>query len=291
MGLVKPFKCSIKNVGIVGKQSLLEDDHDYKKVISILKKHKKNVFSNKGPDALSIKEIIEKCEFIIVLGGDGTILKVAAQIPKKKIMVLGVNLGNLGFLSEITMKEVESAIEKICARKYKLDKRCLLKVTHFRDEKQVNSFYAFNEAVINQGSFARLIEMKIEVNQRKVMSFRADGLIIATPTGSTAHSLSAGGPVVHPSLDAIIFTPICSSNLSLRPLVMKDDRVVTVKIATHRDEQHYIGLTIDGQQTLPLEYEDELKIKKADRHLYLIRLAGNRFFRALRAKLGWGNSQ
>jgi NAD+ kinase len=290
MGLVNPFKCSIKNIGIVAKRSVTEKDAEYKKVISVLKKHRKNIYSNKGEEALSVEDIVGKCEFIIVLGGDGTILKIAAHMPKKKIMILGVNLGNLGFLSEITLKELEAAIEKICARKYKLDKRCLLKVSHYRNEKQINSFYALNEAVINQGSFARLIEIKIEVNQRKIISFKADGLIIATPTGSTAHSLSAGGPVVHPSINAIIFTPICSSNLSLRPLVMKDDKQITVKIATRRDEKNYIGLTIDGQKTLPLEYGDELKIKKADKNLYLIRLSGNRFFRALRVKLGWGNT-
>ena len=279
----------MKNIGIVAKRSIKEDDGEYKKVISVLKKHSRNIHSNVGRDAITPEEIVKKCEFIIVLGGDGTMIKVASCPPKKKIMVLGVNMGNLGFLSEITLKELDGTINKIFSGKFRLDKRCILKVSHYRGKKRIGSFYALNEAVINQGSFARLIEMKIEVNQRKIMSFKADGLIIATPTGSTAHSLSAGGPVVHPSINAVVFTPICASNLSLRPLVMRDDKQITVKIETRRNEQNYIGLTLDGQTVLALKYGDELKIKKADRHLYIIRLSGNRFFRALRAKLGWGN--
>lgn len=296
MTLIKPFSCRIKRVGVVTKSNIKDSESDLKKIITVVKKHHKDVLLDengaaeiKGYEGHPLEDLLEKCELIIVLGGDGTLIRVANHLPKKKIFVLGINLGSLGFLSEIVLKDLDSAMEKICSRKFMLDRRCMLRVSHHREGKQINSFYAINDAVINQGAFARLIQLKIDVNQRKVISFKADGLIMATPTGSTAHSLSAGGPVVHPELNALVFTPMCPSNLSLRPLVMKDDKQVTVTVSTRRQDKNYIGLTIDGQQTVPLKFGDEIKIKKADRHLHLIRLSGNRFFRALRSKLGWGN--
>ncbi|MFC1749338.1 NAD(+)/NADH kinase [Pseudomonadota bacterium] len=296
MTLIKPFSCRIKRVGVVAKGNIKDCASDLKKIIAIIKKHHKDVYLDengaaemKGQQGHTVPDLLEKCELIFVLGGDGTLIRVANHLPKKKVLVLGINLGSLGFLSEIVLKDLDAAMDKICSRKFMLDRRSMLKVLHFRNGKQINSFYAINDAVINQGSFARLIELKIDVNQRKVISFKADGLIMATPTGSTAHSLSAGGPVVHPELNALIFTPMCPSNLALRPLVVKDDKQITVKVSTRRQDKNYIGLTIDGQQTVPLKYDDEIKIKKADRHLYLIRLSGNRFFRDLRKKLGWGN--
>jgi len=148
---------------------------------------------------------------------------------------------------------------------------------------------ALNDAVINQGAFARLIRMDIDINNRKVTSVQADGLIIATPSGSTAHSLSAGGPIVHPKVDGIVITPICPSSLSMRSIVLPASRQITITVETQRKDQQesFIGLTLDGQDMIGLQYGDKIKIRRSKRGFYLARI-GNRYYKMLRNKLGWG---
>jgi len=281
-------------IGIIAKSTIGEEPEALKKMVAIIRKYRKDLLFDThsapiitGEKGFEKADIFNKSDMVIVLGGDGTILKAAASIGKKIVPVLGVNMGNLGFMSEILPDDLDEALKKIFKKRYNLDKRSLLRVTQYRGSHKVNTFLSMNDAVINQGLFARLIELKIEIDQRKVASYKADGLIIATPTGSTAHSLSAGGPIVHPSLNALVITPICPSTLAIRPIVIPNNRQVKVTIQTQRRGAYNIGLTMDGQVTIPLEYGDEIRMRKSSRQFYMIRLAPKNYYRLLREKLGW----
>lgn len=295
MTITSPLDRTFRKIGIIAKRTISEQVPLLKKIVSQVKKFKTQVYFDQqsapfitGEKGYTKEELFALCDLIVVLGGDGTILKSASAIGKKKTPVLGVNLGNLGFLMESQPEELEDMLQKVFKKKYSLDKRSLLRVTLYRAGRKIETFLAMNDAVINQGLFARLIELKIEVDQHKVAAFKADGMIIATPTGSTAHSLSAGGPIIHPSLNALILTPICPSTLAIRPIVIPNDRQVRITIETQRRGSYNIGLTLDGQTTIPLEYGDEIKVRKSSRSFYMVRLATRNYYDLLREKLGWG---
>lgn len=285
----------IKRVGIITKRNndsfvpVINKLSKYlkgKKVEILLDNNSAEYFKNeKGHKK---EEILKKADLVLTLGGDGTLLKTARRISLKKVMVLGVNLGNLGFLTETTPDKLIETLDKIFEGKYAIDKRSLLRVTIYRGGQKIETFLALNDAVINQGAFARLIKIDLEADGRKVVNFMADGMIIATPTGSTAHALSAGGPIVHPYLHAFVIAPICPSSLSMRPIVIPDDKQITAVIATQRrDESAIIGLTIDGQDMMILKYGDKIRFRRSQRSLYLVRTQ-NRYYRVLRSKLNWG---
>jgi NAD+ kinase len=291
-------KKPINKVGIITKRDIPNDPkiaQFIKSLVEYLKKHKKEILLDnnacqlfKNTVGYKKEELLKNADFVITLGGDGTILKTARRITRKKIPVLGVNMGNLGFLTECNPEEVLEYLEKIFAGQYNVDKRSLLRVTIYRQGKKIETFLALNDAVINQGAFARLITMNLEVNGRKLVEFSADGMIIATPTGSTAHSLSAGGPIIHPQIEGIIINPICPSSLAMRPIVVPDSRQITVTIETQRREKgDYIGLTIDGQDVTRLEFGDKIKFRRSKRSIHLVRLK-NRYYKMLRNKLNWG---
>lgn len=291
----EPSDKKINKVGIIVKHTIVKRELSYiKKIVEFLKKHKKEVLldANTAPlinnqEGFSRDQLLNSCDLVLILGGDGTILKTAGCSGKKKTLILGVNFGTLGFLSEVMPKEIEATLTRIFNKDYLIDKRYLLRVTQYRKGKKINTFLAMNDAVINQGLFARLIELNIEIDQRKVASFKTDGMIISTPTGSTAHSLSAGGPIVHPSLGAMILTPICPATLSIRPIVIPHDKQVKITVITRRQESQNLGLTIDGQITIPVEFGDEIKVRKSSRQFYMVRLNGKNYYKLLREKLGW----
>ena len=291
-------KKPINKVGIITKRDIAADPkiaQFIKSLVKYLKKHKKEILLDNNACQLfkntvghKKEELLKNADFVITLGGDGTILKTARRITRKKIPVLGVNMGNLGFLTECKPEEVLEYLEKIFAGQYNVDKRSLLRVTIYRKGNKTATFLALNDAVINQGAFARLITMNLEVNGRKLVEFSADGMIIATPTGSTAHSLSAGGPIIHPQIEGIIINPICPSSLAMRPIVVPDSRQITVTIETQRREKgDYIGLTIDGQDVTRLEFGDKIKFRRSKRSIHLVRLK-NSYYKMLRNKLNWG---
>lgn len=285
----------ITKIGIITKQTNEHYQDLVKDLAKFLKKQKKEVyfdqnsykyFENAQPHKKD--ELLNKVDLAIVLGGDGTLLKTARNTTRKKTLILGVNLGTLGFLSECKPEQVYECLEKVFAGQYIIDKRSLLRVTVYRNHKKIASFLALNDAVINQGSFARLIQLDVELDSRKIVNFKADGVIISTPTGSTGHSLSAGGPIVHPNLQSLMVTPICPSSLSMRPIVLPDTRQLTVTIDTDRkDNFNTIGLTIDGQDVVNLEYGDKIKFRRSKRFFYLIRTK-NKYYKMLRTKLNWG---
>ncbi len=296
MTLVKPFRKKIATVGIIGKKNIKEHLDDLKVLVSLLEKHHKKVLfdSNAAPFFKNQKgnkktELLQKCDMVFVLGGDGTLLKTARRMGKRKTLIMAINYGNLGFLTEARPQNLESYVEKILHNDYVLDKRSILRVTVYRNGKKTSTSLALNDVVLNQGSFARLIKMDVRVNQRKIVTFKADGLIVSSPTGSTAHSLSAGGPIVHPSLPAIILTPICPATLSIRPIVLPNNRQVSITLINNHREKGEIGLTLDGQENINLEIGDEVRIRKSSRYFYLVRLknTGN-YYTMLREKLHWG---
>jgi len=288
----------LNKIGIITKRGIHEhSDHIrcLKRLVKFLKESRKEIIFDtnsalcfKNQDGHRKTTILKKADLVLTLGGDGTLLKTARRLGRKLVYILGVNFGNLGFLTETDPSRVIETLTDIFAGKYQLDRRSLLRVTVYRGKQKLETYLALNDAVINQGVFARLIELDLEVDGRKVVRFKADGMIIATPTGSTAHSLSAGGPIVHPTVEGFTISPICPSSLAMRPIVIPDKKQLTVSIETERrQEHHFIGLTIDGQDTLPLKYGDRVKFRRSSRSLYLIRTK-NRYYRVLRSKLGWG---
>ena len=224
-------------------------------------------------------------EMIIVLGGDGTLLSVARQVWNKNIPILGVNLGGLGFLTEITLDELYRVLERVIQDDFEINEREVLNAAVIRRGERIAEFTVLNDAVINKGALARIIDLETTINGEYLSTFRSDGLIISTPTGSTAYNLSAGGPIVYPSLHTIIITPICPHTLTIRPIIIPDD----VKIrATLKSRSEEVLLTLDGQQGFTLEFEDVLEVGKAEGRILLIKSPYRHYFQLLREKLKWG---
>jgi NAD+ kinase len=224
-------------------------------------------------------------EMIIVLGGDGTLLSVARQVWNKNIPILGVNLGGLGFLTEITMDELYRVLERVVQDDFEVNEREVLNAAVIRRGERIAEFTVLNDAVINKGALARIIDLETTINGEYLSTFRSDGLIISTPTGSTAYNLSAGGPIVYPSLHTIIITPICPHTLTIRPIIIPDDVKIRALLKSRSEE---VLLTLDGQQGFTLEFEDVVEVEKAEGHILLIKSPYRHYFELLREKLKWG---
>ena len=224
-------------------------------------------------------------DLILVLGGDGTMIATARMIEDLEVPVLGVNYGGLGYLTEFRIEELYSALGSILDGNYRLDKRVMLRTLHQRGDEVVNRNRVLNDVVINKSALARIIEIDVYLNDQFVNSFRADGLIVSTPTGSTAYNLSAGGPVIFPSMNAIVITPICPFTLSNRPIVVPDDAVIELRLKTDQED---VALTLDGQVGFPLKIGDRVVIQKSRTTFNLIQPSNRNYFDVLRDKLRWG---
>lgn len=288
----------MQTIGIIGKKlekSQKKKRAITKKIVKMLENHFELFMDEYIAEALEKNkhkyltrpEIIEKSNFIITIGGDGTVLKAARTQVKKNFKLLGINAGNVGFLTEILPSELSEAIKSIKKSDYTLDSRTLLSVTVKRQKKQIYKGFALNDSVINQGPFARLLTLSIQVDSQKAFQLRADGIIIATPTGSTGHSLSADGPVIHPHLDAFIINPLCPVLLSLRPIVIPDSSRILIKIEEKTGPKTDVRLTLDGQESIPVEHGDEVHIEKADHHIEFIRLKNRTHYNLIEEKLRW----
>jgi len=231
------------------------------------------------------EEIPSEIGMIVVLGGDGTLLSVARQVWNKNIPILGVNLGGLGFLTEITLDELYPVLEKVLRNDFEINEREVLNAGVIRGGKRTAEFIVLNDAVINKGALARIIDLETTINGEYLSTFRSDGLIISTPTGSTAYNLSAGGPIVYPSLHTIIITPICPHTLTIRPIIIPDDVKIRALLKS-RDEE--VTLTLDGQQGFTLKFEDVVEVEKAEGRILLIKSPYRQYFELLREKLKWG---
>lgn len=229
----------------------------------------------------------ERAQLIVVLGGDGTFLSIARQMKKKSIPIMGVNMGQLGFLTEIKKSEAHATLTRLLkGEKMPLGRRCILEVSLKRGNRVVFEGSVVNDAVIAKGAIARIIELDVAVNGKWVHSVRADGIIVATPTGSTAYSLAAGGPIVEPSLPALILTPICPHSLTQRPLMIQDRSTLQIRL---KQRPGHVVLTLDGQEFVDLHEEDVVTVRRSKRReLLLISSPTRDYFGLLREKLKFG---
>ena len=236
-------------------------------------------------DTVSDEEFARSADLILVLGGDGTMIATSRTIGDVEVPVIGVNYGGLGYLAEFRIEEMFSALESILAGNYELESRLMLEVELRRGDELITHNRVLNDAVVNKSALARIIEIETYLNDQFVNSFRADGLIVSTPTGSTAYNLSAGGPIIYPSMNAVVITPICPFTLSNRPIVVPDDSVIEVRLMTKNEE---VALTLDGQVGFPLQVGDRLSIRKSKTTFNLVQPANRNYFDVLRDKLKWG---
>lgn len=229
------------------------------------------------------EELIGNAELVICLGGDGSFLKVARKVYKQKLPVLGINLGSLGFLAEVDKSEIETAMARIISGDYEVEERMMLDVSVKKDDKTIYSDVALNDIVISRGALSRIIHLKTFINDEFVDTFPGDGLIISSPTGSTAYSLSSGGPIVEPKIDLLIITPICPHILYSRSFITEGNS--TVKILLSEGSSSDAMVTADGQIGFPIREENVIEIKKSDCTVKMIQMKKKNFFNILRNKI------
>ena len=230
------------------------------------------------------KDIPAKVDAIIVFGGDGTLLGVARLVGSHGVPILGVNMGGLGFITELKKNEVRKSLKMIFSEDCCFEERIMLLADVYRGKKRIVQQNALNDVVLNKSALSRMFELDLSINDKYVSTFRADGLVISTPTGSTAHSLSAGGPILYPTLETFLITPICPHTLTSRPIVLPDTFTLEVLIKNGDD----VYLTLDGQVGFPLKTNDRIKIRKADYKTKFLTLHDRDYFNVLRTKLKWG---
>ncbi|MBS1258888.1 MAG: NAD kinase [Candidatus Scalindua arabica] len=235
---------------------------------------------------ISDEDELEKvsADLAFVFGGDGTILSASRRLNGKQIPLIGVHLGKFGFLADLTTREIGDSLEKIFAGEYVISQRMLLTCKVIRSKQVINETLGLNDAVISRTSLSRLISIKLYVNEKTVTTYSSDGLIVSTPSGSTAHSLSAGGPIVTPDMEAFLITPICPHTLSNRPLVVSGDSKIEMEQIS---ESKGVGLTVDGQIYFDVKVGDRIVIEKAENKLQLIDIQTRTFYDVLREKLNW----
>ncbi len=230
-------------------------------------------------------QIAQEADLLLVLGGDGTLLAAAREAAVHGTPILPINLGGLGFLTSFTLEELYPALEQTLAGCSPVSERVMLLAERTHNDSALTKQLVLNEAVVNKGTLARMIELELHIDGGFVCRYRADGLIVATPTGSTAYSMSAGGPIVHPSVESILITPICPHTLSDRPVVVPDVSKIELRMEENSDS---VFLTLDGQTGVPLHAGDRIRITRAPERLKLIHPPKKSYFEILRSKLKWG---
>ena len=263
----------------------------------------KNWFKQKGikvfSEEMKTKGTLDDCckesmvipktvDWVVVLGGDGTLLGAARRVGRFGSPILGVNLGGLGFLTGIPSERLYPVIEMMINGRLEIESRVMLETKVLRKRKVVCRFEVLNDVVINKGTLARIIDLGVAINEEFLTTFRADGLIISTPTGSTAYNLSAGGPILYPTMETFILTPICPFTLTNRPIIIPDTSVIQIKIKNESEEA--VLLTFDGQVGFDLYYDDKVIIRKSEKKIKLFRPPDHSYFNILRTKLMWGGT-
>lgn len=247
-----------------------------------------------GGDGPSLEDELSSLDFLLTLGGDGTLLSGARLAGPRDIPVVGCNLGKLGFLTTAPLDHLEELLHRLRDGDYAEERRVALDVRIFRDGRGESgppstpseSFYALNDAVVHKGGFARLISLRVWVNDEEIGQYSADGIVVATATGSTAYSLSAGGPILVPSVDALVASPICPHTMAIRPVVVPADATITVEVLSRMDG---ILVTVDGQDGGQLSGGGRVKVDRSPHPVRLIRLPDQNFFSVLRQKMRWGD--
>jgi NAD+ kinase len=235
----------------------------------------------------SAAELCDQCELIVVVGGDGTLLQVVHELDHQLPPIFGINLGSLGFLTSVSSGAWRQAVECLVGESFSLSHRTLLSVEVLREETPILVETALNDAVISRGELSHLIKVDVRIDGISLSEYNADGLIVATPTGSTAYSLSAGGPVLTPNCGIFVITPICPHVLTLRPIIVSDCSTIEIAQSRHQSD---IFLTLDGQNSIHLQTGDRIRITKAPHRLSLALLPGMTFFEVLRQKLKWSGT-
>jgi NAD+ kinase len=251
---------------------------------AVLEKETADLASADAPASAGKAELPSQVDLLIVLGGDGTLLSMARAVGDLGVPLLGVNLGGLGFLTATTLDEMLPALEAYLAGRMTIEERMLLAARVIRNGQPLCEYAALNDVVITKSAMSRIINLSVSVDGRYATAYRADGLIISTPTGSTAYSLSAGGPILFPTMDAVVLTPICSHTLTNRPIVLPGaDRIEVTLLA---DQE--VMATVDGQVGVGLRERDTVEVRKAASRIRLVRFPQKDFFSVLRTKLKWG---
>ena len=282
----------IKNIGIFAKKSHPDVKVIISRIITFLQSRDINVLIEKEfvPDSGEIiiiekENIPQESDLIIVFGGDGTLLSVSRLDNVTDIPILAVNLGGLGFLTEIRVEEIEDVLAKVLDSDYDIEKRMMFDVQLKRvGDGKVEKFAALNDVVVNKGALARMIDLDTYVNKMFLNSYRVDGLIISTPTGSTGYSLSAGGPIIYPSLKVISIVPICPHTLTNRPIILDDEKEIMVTLRSGDD----VYLTMDGQVGVVINIGDQVRVCKSEKNITLIKSPFRNYFEVLKEKLKWG---
>ncbi len=282
---------NFNKIGIILKHNQSKAIEIGIELVKWLYKKKKEVYFQEEIGKILNKEyydktfITSKSDFVIVLGGDGTFLSVARLVKDYSIPIIGVNLGGLGFLTEVKLNEMYEVLEDILNGNYSIQERMMLKATLYRGGEKISSYSVLNDVVINKGTLARIIELKTSINNVFVTKYRADGLIVSTPTGSTAYSLAAGGPIVYPELNCIILSPICPHTLTNRPLVVSGNDIIFVELNSLDND---VMITLDGQVGFSLRDEDIIRIEKDEKKTLILKSPRKNYFEVLRNKLKWG---
>jgi len=282
----------MEKIGVIAKPHALNAREILSELILWLKEKKKEVYLDKDTAALvgeassfSKPEIPGRVDMIIVMGGDGTFLSVARLVNDHDVPIFGVNMGGLGFLTEVTCDELYASLERILSGEYIIDERLKLNTTIYRNGEKIAGQSAVNDIVINKGAMARMIDLEVHVDGKYVTRYKADGLIVSTPTGSTAYSLAAGGPILYPTVEALILNPICPHTLTNRPLVIPDHVKVEINLIS---EEKDVYVTVDGQVGFPFQYGDRVLVTKSDKRVKMILSPEKNYFEVLRKKLMWG---
>jgi NAD+ kinase len=281
------------HVGLIGKTNdrkvaltlqKLAQDLQRRKVDVLLDAEIAPLMSDAGLRVVERDELAGLCDLAIVVGGDGTLLNAARSLAEPDVAVLGVNLGRLGFLVDVSPEDMEQQLDRILAGEYIEERRTLLHATMSRANEVLSESTALNDVIVHKRDIARMIELDTWINGRFLNTNRSDGLIVATPTGSTAYALSGGGPVLTPKLNAIVLVPICPHTLSNRPIVVDDDAVIEIVLHEGTLEA---SVSCDGQVSQPLEAGDRVNVRKHDHTLRLLHPPGHDYFTVLRKKLRW----
>lgn len=282
----------MKTIGILTKPKFPDVAETLKNLVAWLRERQKDVVVDGKTAALlgepttrKKTEIATLADLVIVLGGDGTMLNAARLVEERGIPILGVNMGGLGFLTEVSLDQLYPALEKVFIREFALDERLMLRAQLHRHGEHVAQATVLNDVVVSKGTLSRMVEIQISIDGKFVTNLRGDGLIISTPTGSTAYSLSAGGPITAPSVQALILTPICPHTLTHRPLLVPSSAALEVTL-TSRDEGAMT--TFDGQVGIAMTQGDTVAIHVSEHRTRLIRFPDHTYYDVIRRKLKWG---
>jgi len=271
-----------KKVAIFSKNS--KDAKEFSKDLNLW-------FKNKGLKSEVIedvkdleKESIKNLDILFIVGGDGTLLIASRRVSKYGIPLVGINLGRLGFLTEVAKEDAFRQVEELLSKPLCVSKRMMLRATLKRDGKEILTADVLNDVIVNKAIIARIVDVAVYVGDRYITTYNGDGVIVSTPTGSTGYALSAGGPIVYPSLDVFVLVPICSHTLTARPMILPTYEPITIKMVSENKDA---WLTLDGQEGTQLFYGDEIIVKQSPYYAYIVRTPNKSYFDILREKMNW----